>query len=324
MIPEMATDHAGEQTLLVTRPTRLIALRYWSALVLALILAAVLGLRIPSRFSPTFPNPTIVGVELSTILAGFFLFLALLAFFAAELKRKTTRYIITDNKIIREDGILNKNTQMIPDTQLERMHLHQTFGQPTLQAPVAPGGTARLVGLRPRPPLEGHHDLDPPDPPLGTVPRDPPQLVGDVIEVRPGEARGTVVPGVAVEAAEDRISDVRMLDRPAGPLEGLLVAVGDPVRLAILRLKRIGGPEDGHLAGPLADEPRSAVPHEEPVRLAVVGLHGGRDQAEERDALDHDRVQGPPLGRRPAAAPSAYKKVPSRVAKNGWNNHPTV
>src|SRR5213592_1685545 len=103
MIPEMATNHAGEQTLLVTRPTRLIALRYWSALVLALILAAVL--------------------------AGFFVFLALLAFLAAELKRKTTRYIITDNKIIREDGILNKNTQMIPYTQLERVDLHQTFGQ---------------------------------------------------------------------------------------------------------------------------------------------------------------------------------------------------
>src|SRR5213592_2322569 len=133
MIPEMATNHAGEQTLLVTRPTRLIALRYWSALVLALILAAVLGLRIPSRFSPTFPNPAVVGVELSTILAGFFLFLALLAFFAAELKRKTTRYIITDNKIIREDGILNKNTQMIPYTQLERVDLHQTFGQRILK-----------------------------------------------------------------------------------------------------------------------------------------------------------------------------------------------
>src|SRR5207247_10412128 len=142
-------------------------------------------------------------------------------------------------------------------------------------APVAPGGTARLMGLRPGPPLRGHHDPEPSDPPLGTVPGDPPQLVGDVIEVRPGEARGAVVPGVAVEAAEDRIADVRMLDRPAGPLEGLLVAVGDPVRLAILRLKRIDGPADGHLAGPLADEPRSAVPHEEPVRLAVVGLHGG-------------------------------------------------
>src|SRR5207249_11126268 len=155
MIPEMATDHAGEQTLLVTRPTRLIALRYWSALVLALILAAVLGLRIPSRFSPTFPNPTVVGVELSTILAGFFLFLALLAFFAAELKRKTTRYIITDNKIIREGGILNKNTQMIPYTQLERADLHQTFGERILKIGaivVDPGpGSLKIAVVTPAP-----------------------------------------------------------------------------------------------------------------------------------------------------------------------------
>src|SRR5438132_14053782 len=112
MIPDMATDHAGEQTLLVTRPTRLIALRYWSALVLALILAAVLGLRIPSRFSPTFPNPPIVGVELGTILAGFFLLLAFLAFFAAELKRHTTCYNITDNTSIPQHGFRNKHMQM--------------------------------------------------------------------------------------------------------------------------------------------------------------------------------------------------------------------
>src|SRR5438094_8785374 len=113
MIPKMSTNHAGQQTLLVTRPTRLIALRYWSALVLALLLAAVLGLRITSRFSPTFPNPAVAGIELSTILAGFFVFLALLAFLAPASKRKPTRSLITDHKIIREDGIRTKNTQMI-------------------------------------------------------------------------------------------------------------------------------------------------------------------------------------------------------------------
>src|SRR5207244_12977151 len=73
------------------------------------------------------------GLSTSTILAALFLFIALVAFLVAELKRKTTRYIITDNKIIREDGILNKNTQMIPYTQLERVDLHQTFGQRILK-----------------------------------------------------------------------------------------------------------------------------------------------------------------------------------------------
>ena len=90
----MTTAYQGEQTLLVTRPTRLIALRYWTAM---------------------------------------FLFLAFLAFVTAELKRRTTRYIITDNKIIREDGILNKNTEMVPYTQLERVDLHQTLGQRILK-----------------------------------------------------------------------------------------------------------------------------------------------------------------------------------------------
>src|SRR5438128_12691730 len=125
--------HAGEQTLLVTRPTRLIAARFWTAMFLALILAGVFGFHVPRFLGSSVLNYTVAGIELGTILAGFFLFLALLAFFAAELKRKTTRYIITDNKIIREDGILNKNTQMIPYTQLERVDLHQTFGQRILK-----------------------------------------------------------------------------------------------------------------------------------------------------------------------------------------------
>src|SRR5438132_10396247 len=118
----MPTDYQGEQTLLVTRPTRLIALRYWTAMVLALIVAGVLFFQVPWRFV-SLGNPALAGVPVSSIVAAFFVFLAFLAFVTAELKRRTTRYIITDNKIIREDGILNKNTEMIPYTQLERVDL---------------------------------------------------------------------------------------------------------------------------------------------------------------------------------------------------------
>src|SRR6267143_3296098 len=125
--------HAGEETLLVTRPTRLIALRYWTAMFVALILAGVFGFHVPRFFGSSALNYSVAGIDLGVILAGFFLFLALLAFLAAELKRKTIRYIITDNKIIREDGILNKNTEMIPYTQLERVDLHQSFGQRILK-----------------------------------------------------------------------------------------------------------------------------------------------------------------------------------------------
>ncbi len=129
----MVTKVQGEQTLLVTRPTRLIALRYWTGMVLALILAGVLFLEVPWRFASTLGNPAVGGLHVSTILAALFLFLAFLAFLIAELKRRTTRYIITDNKIIREDGILNKNTEMIPYTQLERVDLRQTLGQRILK-----------------------------------------------------------------------------------------------------------------------------------------------------------------------------------------------
>src|SRR2546430_12253528 len=87
-------------------------------------------------------------------------------------------------------------------------------------APVAPGGTARLMGLRPGPSLEGHHDLEPSDPPLGTVPRDPPQLVGDVVEVRPGEARGAVLAAGGAYTVQDRPIPRSPLQLPLAPPSG--------------------------------------------------------------------------------------------------------
>jgi len=123
--------YQGEKTLLVTRPTRLIALRYYVGMFFSLILAAVFYFI--DRIAPSFPNPSVLGQPLGTILAGLFLFLALLALLTAELLRKTTRYIITDNKIIREDGILSKRTMMSPYTQLERVDLHQSLLQRILR-----------------------------------------------------------------------------------------------------------------------------------------------------------------------------------------------
>src|SRR3989442_13908250 len=106
------TMHSGEETLLVTRPTRLIALRYWAAMVLAFILAGVFGFHIPRLFAPSFLNYTVGGIDFGLIVAGLFLFLALLPFLAAELNHKTTPHLTTANKIIREDWTVNKNTQM--------------------------------------------------------------------------------------------------------------------------------------------------------------------------------------------------------------------
>ena len=125
--------YQGEKTLLVTRPTRLVALRYYVGMFFALILAGLFYFQVIQRFAPSFPNPGVLGQPLSTIQAVVFLFLALLAFLTAELLRKTTRYIITDNKIIREDGILSKRTMMSPYTQLERVDLHQSLLQRILK-----------------------------------------------------------------------------------------------------------------------------------------------------------------------------------------------
>src|SRR5438093_11352312 len=99
-------SYAGEQTLLVTRPTRLIALRWWSAMVLALIVAGALFVQLPWRFSSTLGNPAFGSLPVSAILGAFFLLLALVALLLAELKRKTTRDAMTGSQSLRADAIL--------------------------------------------------------------------------------------------------------------------------------------------------------------------------------------------------------------------------
>jgi uncharacterized membrane protein YdbT with pleckstrin-like domain len=123
----------GEQTLLVTRPTRLIALRYYVLSVIFLVLAGVFFFRVIQAFYPSFPSPSLGSWSLGTIAGGAFVFFALVSLLVAELFRKTTKYIITDNKIIREDGILSKNSEMIPYTQLERVDVRQSFGDRILR-----------------------------------------------------------------------------------------------------------------------------------------------------------------------------------------------
>lgn len=128
MLPASASlSPQAERTLLSFRPTRLIALRWWSLLVLSLVLATVFWFGV---LHPWLKEYAVYGTwTTDRLLTALFLFLAFVAFVIAELRRRTTRYIITDNKIIRVDGILNKNTQMIPYTQLERLDLRQSLGQ---------------------------------------------------------------------------------------------------------------------------------------------------------------------------------------------------
>lgn len=120
-------DHQGEQTLLTTRPTRYIAFHYYVLFLIFLVLAPLVYFR-PSVFKD-LPSAMIGPIQTDSILVALLLVLALYSLIRAELKRATTFYVITDNKIIRRDGILSKNTQMIPYTQLERVDLNQSLGQ---------------------------------------------------------------------------------------------------------------------------------------------------------------------------------------------------
>lgn len=126
MIPS-SNDHQGEQTLMTMRPTRYIAFHYYVLFVVSLILAPLVYLH-PWYFD-LIPRATIGPIDTNLILLALLLILALYSLIRAELKRATTFYVITDNKIVRKDGILSKNTQMVPYTQLERVDLSQTFGQ---------------------------------------------------------------------------------------------------------------------------------------------------------------------------------------------------
>ena len=126
MIPP-GDGHQGEQTLLTTRPTRYIAFHYYVIMILSLILAPLLYFH-PFIFDAV-PRYTVGPVTTGDIFLVLFLLLALYCLIRAELKRATTIYIVTDNKIIRRDGILSKNTQMIPYSQLERVDLYQSIGQ---------------------------------------------------------------------------------------------------------------------------------------------------------------------------------------------------
>ncbi len=120
-------DHTGEQTLMTARPTRYIAFGSYVLLLLCILLAPFV------YFQPWFLTNTLgtaVGpVTVRDLVTGLLLLIALYALIRAELKRATTFYVITDNKIIRRDGILSKNTQMVPYTQLERVDLNQSLGQ---------------------------------------------------------------------------------------------------------------------------------------------------------------------------------------------------
>jgi uncharacterized membrane protein YdbT with pleckstrin-like domain len=123
--------YQGEQTLLTTRPTRLISFGYY---VLSLLFG-IGAVALLAGIVPFVPNGAVPGLGLSwdATLASVLAFLAVLVFLIAEIRRASTRYTITDNKIIRVDGILSKRTSMVPYTQLERVDVTQSLLQRVLR-----------------------------------------------------------------------------------------------------------------------------------------------------------------------------------------------
>ena len=123
--------YQGEQTLLTTRPTRLISFGYY-VLTFLFALGAIASL---AGIVPYVPDAVVPGLGLSvdTTVASVLGFLAVLVLLVAELRRASTRYTITDNKIIRVDGILSKRTSMVPYTQLERVDVTQSVLQRLLR-----------------------------------------------------------------------------------------------------------------------------------------------------------------------------------------------
>jgi len=113
-----------ETTLVYTKPSRLLVLKHYIAAIFLVVLAAILffqafGIRLPGIGSYVEPSLVNLAAQLLLVL------LALALLLKAEAKRYSTRYLITDFRIIRRDGILRTSETVFPYRQLERVQLSQ-------------------------------------------------------------------------------------------------------------------------------------------------------------------------------------------------------
>ena len=112
---------SSETTLIAVRPSRILFLKYYVVAVLFLFLIFFLwffdflipGLSIISRTAIKLWGTAVLG------------FLALVLVLVAELKRLATKYVVTDFRVIRMDGILRKSENVMPYNKLERVQLTQ-------------------------------------------------------------------------------------------------------------------------------------------------------------------------------------------------------
>ncbi len=110
-----------EVTLLSLRPSRVLVLRYYVGAVLLMILSFIIGFgifRMPA-IGPIVATLVTIGV------VGLFLLTALILVLIAELMRLSTKYVVTDLRIIRKVGILRRSENAMPYNKLERVELSQ-------------------------------------------------------------------------------------------------------------------------------------------------------------------------------------------------------
>ena|SRR2546428_11568601 len=113
-----------ETTLLSLRPTRLISLGHYVLWIVLWVFALVIYTVNPYGLIPDFAIPGI-GIRLQTFVAWLLGILGFVEVVNAELRRRRVQYIVTDNRIIRKDGLLRRRTMEIPFTQVERVELEQ-------------------------------------------------------------------------------------------------------------------------------------------------------------------------------------------------------
>lgn len=108
-------------TLLVTRPSRFVSLRYY---VLAILLVA-LTVAIFFNLIKT-PEWEILNYGFREIASLGLLFLALISILTGEFKRLLHKYVITDARVIRSDGMIKREMNFMPYSKVKRVELRQS------------------------------------------------------------------------------------------------------------------------------------------------------------------------------------------------------
>jgi len=126
--PHLDGPLMAEAALLSLRPTRLASIHLYFFAALLWFLAVLAFLNVYN----VIPDWD-VGIRLKSAAAALLGFLGLLFVLFAEVKRLATRYLLTDSRIVRRDGILRRRTQEMPLNKIERVEVDEGIVQRILR-----------------------------------------------------------------------------------------------------------------------------------------------------------------------------------------------